>query len=93
MTAVRLTGEPASRGDFAVPSATMPGEHWTVVWVTEGVAWCGCPAFQRKQTCRHVEQVALAVEIEAREMVAASTPESRAEAAARLNQIAEEFAR
>jgi hypothetical protein len=90
--AVRTSGEPAARGSFAVPSATMPGESWVVEWVGEGACWCGCPAFARKQSCRHVQAVALAVEIEAREAVARSTPETRAEAAGRLLTIEKEFA-
>lgn len=93
MSATRLTGEPAGRGSFVVPSATMPGERWAVEWVGAGSCWCGCPGFTRKQTCRHVEAVALAVEVEARDAVANATPEQRAAAAARLDQIEELFAR
>lgn len=90
--AIRIDGEPAGAGTWAVPSKTFPGETWTVTWVSEGAAWCPCPAHHRRNCCRHVQAVALAIETEAREMVA-TTPEQRAEAAARLREIEEEFAR
>ena len=89
--AVRVAGEVAGPGQFAVPSATTPGEAWTVEYRCPGVVWCACPSFQRRQVCRHAEAVALAVEVEAREEVARSTPASRSEAAARLSRIASEF--
>ena len=89
--ATRLSGEPAGKGTFAVPSATFPGEHHVVIWVSEGAHWCGCQGFTRQQRCRHAAAVALAVETEAREMVT-GTPASRAEAAARLHEIEEMFA-
>lgn len=91
--AVRTSGEPAARGSFAVPSATMPGEAWLVEWVSEGACWCPCPAFARRRTCRHVAAVALAIEIEAREAIARSTPEQRSAAAGRLLAIEEMFDR
>lgn len=91
--AVRTGGEPAGKGAFAVPSATMPGESWLVEWISEGACWCPCPAFARRQACRHVAAVALAVEIEARESVARTTPAQRADAAARLAAIEKEFSR
>jgi hypothetical protein len=92
MTATRLSGEPTRAGAFSVPSTSMPGEHWSVEWITEGTCWCGCPAFARKNSCRHVEAVAWAIEVEVRELMAQSTPEQRARAAARLDEIAQEFA-
>ena len=50
--AVRTSGEPCGAGTFVVPSASTPGHTWTVFWVTEGVSWCGCPAFAHRETCR-----------------------------------------
>jgi hypothetical protein len=91
VTAIRLSGEPAGPGEFAVDSATTPGEQWRVFWRTYDVAFCGCPSFTHRRRCRHLEQVALAIEVEARETVAAGTPETRAAAAARLDHIAKEF--
>lgn len=88
MTAIRLSGDPCGPGDFTVPSRTFPGEAWTVTWVGESTHWCPCPAHHRKNTCRHVAAVALAIEVEARQAV---TPERRALAAARLATIAKEF--
>lgn len=93
MSATRLTGSPARRGTFSVPSASMPGVVHHVIWITEATAFCDCHGFSHRQECRHVQQVALAVEIEARDLVSNSTPEQRAEAAARLARIEEEFAR
>lgn len=89
--AVRTSGEPAGRGVFCVPSASTPGAVWDVLWITSGTCWCGCPRFALKGQCRHVEAVAAAVEIEAREAKANTTPESRASAAGRLQRIAAEF--
>jgi len=86
--AVRVDGEPCRAGTFAVPSATFPGEVYHVVWQTEGLAFCGCPGHQHRGACKHVAAVALAIEVEARQ---AATPETRAEAAARLAHIAEVF--
>lgn len=63
-----------------------------MTWVGEATHWCPCPAHHRKNTCRHVAAVALAVEVEARESLASGTPETRAAAAARLQAIEEEFA-
>lgn len=92
MTAIRTSGEPAGRGVFCVPSASTPGAVWDVVWIGGGTQWCGCPGFAQRGTCRHVEQVALAVELEAREAKSNTTPESRAAAAVRMQRIEEEFA-
>lgn len=89
--AVRLTGEPASRGTFSVPSRSLPGTSHVVIWITEGVCFCDCHGFSHRQECRHIEQVALAIETEAREAVARTTPEQRAAAAARLAQLEKEF--
>lgn len=86
--AVRVAGEPCGSGAFVVPSASTPGHSWTVFWVTDGVSWCGCPDFAHRETCRHVAQAALAVEIEARQE---ATPASRAAAAAKLKQLEEMF--
>jgi hypothetical protein len=91
--AVRTSGEPAGRGSFVVPSATMPGEVWAVEYIGPGTAWCGCPAFARRQTCRHVEAVAWAVEAEAFQQIENTTPEQRAAAATRLSNIEELFSR
>lgn len=88
--AVRLSGAPPGSGEFAVPSrTTTPGEAWVVYWVAEGTCWCGCPGFARRQACRHVQAVAQAIEVEARQ---GATPERRAEAEARLREIEAEFA-
>lgn len=89
MTAVRIEGQECGPGAFCVPSATFPGEAWTVLWRTEGIAWCPCPGFQRRQRCRHVAEVALAIEIESRQ---APTEATRAAAAARLQEIERMFA-
>lgn len=88
-SATRLSGEPAGVGAFSVPSATMPGETWTVLYQGSALMHCFCPAFAHRATCRHVEAVALAVEVEARTPV---TPERRADAARRLTQLEEMFA-
>lgn len=92
MSATRLSGEAGGRGSFVVPSASMPGEAWVVEWVTFGTSWCPCPAFALKHACRHVEAADAAVQAEARHADEASAPGRRARAAARLEQIAEEFA-
>jgi len=91
MSAHRLSGEPPGKGEFCVPSRTFPGEHWTVIWISEGLAYCGCHGFSHRQECRHVAEVALAIEIEARDLVQGSTAASRAEAQARLEHIEKEF--
>lgn len=90
--AMRLTGEPAARGTFSVPSRSLPGTSHVVIWITEGVCFCDCHGFSHRQECRHIDQVALAIEVEAREAKANTTPESRAAAASRLSEIEEEFA-
>lgn len=89
--AVRTQGEPPGPGTFVVPSATFPGEVHTVFWQHEAAAWCACLGFMHRGRCRHVEHVALAVEIEARQLGVSATPETRAVADARLDQIAQEF--
>jgi len=89
VSATRISGAPTAAGAFAVPSSSRPGESWLVEWVTAGTCWCACPAFARKQDCRHVAAVAALIQAEAR---TSTTPEQRAQAAARLDQIAEEFA-
>lgn len=91
--AVRLSGEPGGRGDFTVPSRTVTGHGWTVIWIGGGSHWCSCPAFARRQRCAHADAVALAVEVEARALVAQSTPESRAAAELRLRVLEEIFDR
>lgn len=88
----RISGDPTGKGSFLVESATTPGLSWPVEFVAEGVRWCACPAFQRAQRCRHVEAVEAAVEAEWRRALA-STPESRAAAALRLQVLAEVFDR
>jgi hypothetical protein len=85
--AVRVSGETAGPGEFTVPSDSMPGESWHVFWRTEDTFWCGCPAHAHRGVCRHVQQVALAVELEARDSLTRATPETRAAAAARLAAI------
>lgn len=87
--AVRVSGEPAAVGSFAVPSATFPGETWTVLYQGADLMHCFCPAFAHRGVCRHTQAVALALEVEARTQ---ATPERRAEAARRLNAIEREFA-
>jgi len=87
--AVRTEGEPVGVGWFAVPSRTTPGAVWHVRYQGPALFWCGCPPFQRTQTCKHCAAVALAVEVEARRP---ATPERRAFAARRLAEIAEEVA-
>jgi hypothetical protein len=91
--AVRTTGEPCGAGTFVVPSASTPGHSWTVFWVTEGTAHCFCAGFAHRGTCRHLAAVALAIEVEARQSLEQTTPAGRAEAAAKLAELAEEFAR
>ena len=86
--AVRTAGEPCGPGEFAVPSRTFPGETWAVVWQTPELHFCGCPAHHRRQSCRHVQAVALAVEVEARQAIPL---ERRQLAAARLTEIEEMF--
>jgi hypothetical protein len=88
-SATRLNGEPGGCGEFAVPSASCPGACHTVIWRCADVHWCDCPAHQRRRTCRHVQAVALAVEVEAHRP---ATPERRAFAARRLAEIAKEMA-
>lgn len=89
--AIRTGGEPCGPGSFVVPSRSSPGAVWTVFYRTSDVSWCACPRHENTGRCWHVEQVALAIEVEVRESFAQSTPESRAAAAARLAQIAQEF--
>lgn len=91
MSATRLTGTPAGPGEFVVPSRSAPGHLWTVFWQHETAHWCGCARHHHTASCHHVQIVAEAVEIEARESLARHTPESRAAAAARLAHIAQEF--
>ena len=91
--ATRLDGQPCAAGWFAVESATMPGVAWSVRYQGGDLRHCFCPAFTRKQTCRHVEAVADAVAAEARAAVANATPEQRAEAAERLANVEELFSR
>lgn len=91
--AVRLEGKPGGAGAFAVPSHSSPGESHVIFWQHEAAHWCGCVGHELRGSCRHVEAVALAVEVEARQLLEQATPESRADAAARLARIEEEFAR
>ena len=83
----RLDGALAGPGTFRVPSASMPGETWTVHYQSEGAALCYCPGFAHRQKCRHVEAVERLIKLEARALRDAATPESRAEAEARLIEI------
>lgn len=85
--AVRTTGEPCGPGEWIVPSATSPGATWTVFWQTEGTAFCFCPGFQHRGTCRHLAAVALAVEVEARQSLEQTTDSERALAALKLREL------
>jgi hypothetical protein len=69
----------------------MPGQTWVVIRRTEDTHWCGCPRHHHSARCRHVEAVDDLIQREAREAVAASTPQSRAAAAGRLAQLEREF--
>lgn len=91
VTAIRTEGEPMHAGAFVVPSKSAPGATWTVLWITEGTAHCFCPAFQHRGTCRHVAEVAHAIEIEARGSLETATPASKAAAGARLAELEREF--
>lgn len=92
-SAIRISGEPAQAGTFRVPSATMPGESWVVIYVNETERHCFCPGFTHRRDCRHVQAVARLIKTETAELLAASTPESRAEAQARLIDIERIFGR
>jgi hypothetical protein len=85
--AVRLDGEPCSAGWWAVPSASNPGASWHVRHEGPGCCWCGCPGFAHRQTCRHVQAVALAAEVEQQQ----HATERRLVAAGKLEEIAEMF--
>lgn len=89
-TAARIAGIPGSAGTFSVPSISNPGAEWLVDWIRPGLRWCACIAFTRTQDCRHAQEVEAAVRDE---HDTASTPESRAAAALRLQVLAEVFDR
>jgi len=89
VTAIRTAGEPCRAGEFVVPSESHPGESWRVLWITEGTAHCFCPGFAHRGRCRHLNEVALAIEIEARQ----TSESERAIAALKLQELERVFSR
>lgn len=93
VTPRRLSGEPTKAGTFSVASASMPGESWVVIYVNETERVCFCLGFHHRRDCRHVQAVAALIKVEAAELLAAATEETRADAQARLIEIERIFAR
>jgi hypothetical protein len=89
VTALRTSGEPCQAGVFLVPSRSVPGDTYGLTLRGDGTIVCPCPSFHHRQRCRHADAVALAVEIE-QQQAAQLTREA---AAARIEEIAQEFAR
>ena len=64
MSAERVRGEAGGHGTFAVPSASHPGEAWTVVWWAADGHMCRCPGHGFRGRCRHADAVTALVEAE-----------------------------
>lgn len=62
--AVRIAGTPTGSGEFTVVSATDPNYSWVVTWQNARTHHCGCTAFSKAHTCRHVKAVFAAIEQE-----------------------------
>lgn len=64
MSATRINGKPGEPGEFAVPSASHPGETWRLLWIDADRHRCDCPAHRFRGRCRHADAATAAVAAE-----------------------------